>query len=277
MSSKKLQKYELEELSTHLPFRVLNPHEAQKFYDVRLYKTEPGLEPFVQLYWVMRWNLAPDESFAAEVIPSAYTNFTCMPGGPRITGVTTGLYRYTVQGSGTIFGVMFKPGGFAPFYDKPLSHMTDTFIPTVRVFEGATDAFNERVLQSDDETGITLMTNLLLQKNPKNDSNITLVNRIIERSQSEQVITVAERAKEFSMHERSLQKLFTSYVGVGLKWIMLRNRLQSAAFLAESLEAPHWTQIAQDLGYSDQSHFINDFKRIAGMTPRQYASILYRK
>lgn len=35
-------------------------------------------------------------------------------------------------------------------------------------------------------------------------------------------------------------------------------------------EQPDWVGIAYDVGYSSQQHFISDFKKVLGKTPRQY-------
>jgi AraC-like DNA-binding protein len=218
----------------------------------------------------MRWDLPEGVTFGAQVIPSAYTNFTCMPEGARITGVTTGLYNYVIKGSGVIVGIMLRPGGIAPFVDSPRA-LVDRFEPAQRVFRSVDDAFNRRVIASDDETGLDLMREQLLAIGPEPDPNIELIGRIIERSRSAERPSVRSLAEEFAMSLRKLQSLFERYVGVGLKWIILRDRLQRATLIADTVTNPSWTDIAYDLGYTDQSHFIHDFKRIVAMTPRQYA------
>lgn len=256
-------------LEAHLPFRVLNPREASRFYRFSLYTVDDELAYFAQLYWVLRWDLHDGESFDAQVVPSAYTNFTCMPEGARVTGVTTGLYRYPVTGSGVIAGIMFRPGAIAAFHTSP-GALTDGFLPAGECFPGVTAQFNTRVIQSTDEHAISLMRTEVLATRPKADPNIRLINQIITRATGPSPLTVRALAAEFAMSERKLQGLFERYVGVGLKWIMLRDRLQQATLLADTLQQPNWTDIALDLGYSDQSHFINDFRRIIGMTPRQY-------
>ncbi|WP_216626280.1 helix-turn-helix domain-containing protein [Paenibacillus plantarum] len=35
-------------------------------------------------------------------------------------------------------------------------------------------------------------------------------------------------------------------------------------------DVPDWADIAYQLGYSSQQHFISDFKRVLGKTPAQY-------
>ena len=256
--------------SSHSPFRVLHPREAQRYYDHALYEIEGPLTQVAQLSWTMRWELPPDVGFDARVVPSAYTNVTCMPEGARVTGVTTGLYDYPVRGSGVIVGVMFRPGGIAAFVDRPRD-LVDTHLPAQRLFPEIDEEFNKEVIASSDRVALERMQELLLAHLGEPDPNISLINEIIERSQTAQGTTVRSIANEFAMSERKLQSLFERYVGVGLKWIMLRDRLQRATLLADTLAAPNWSEIAYDLGYGDQSHFIHDFKRIVGMTPRQYA------
>ena len=39
-------------------------------------------------------------------------------------------------------------------------------------------------------------------------------------------------------------------------------------------EGPGWAELAADLGYADQAHFIRDFRRVLGQTPAAYASDL---
>jgi AraC-like DNA-binding protein len=199
-----------------------------------------------------------------------------MPGGSRITGVTTGKYRYELTGSGTIFGVMFHPGGLYPFFGKSLSELTDTTLPAVQVFAWANDALNSAILDEEsDMRGVTLMESLLLQKLPAADPNIQLIDRILEMADVMEAPTVASLCQALDLSERRVQELMREYVGVGLKWILLRSRLQRAARFAATLQKTNWADIAFELGYSDQSHFINDFKRLIGKTPSQYAKDIH--
>ena len=73
------------------------------------------------------------------------------------------------------------------------------------------------------------------------------------------------------MYKRQLQGLFNKYVGVGLKWVLMRYRLLEAAERAAHTPDLNWAAVAADLGYSHQSHFVNDFKKLIGQSPQQYA------
>ena len=72
------------------------------------------------------------------------------------------------------------------------------------------------------------------------------------------------------MSRRTLQRLFSEYIGVGPKWVIRRFRLHEAAGRIDAGGAVDWARLALELGYSDQTHFIKDFKAIVGQTPTAY-------
>src|SRR5690606_17313279 len=107
---------------------------------------------------------------------------------------------------------------------------------------------------------------------PEPDDNIELINQIIDCVVADRRITrVDQLAAIFERTPRSLQRLFSQYVGVSPKWVIKRYRLHEAAEQLASGMGVDWPQMAQELGYFDQAHFIKDFKSIIGVTPAEYA------
>ena len=49
---------------------------------------------------------------------------------------------------------------------------------------------------------------------------------------------------------------------------------QGAAGRLEAGTVTTWSDLALSLGYADQSHFINDFRRLVGRSPGSYAQSL---
>lgn len=253
------------------PKEVLNPHQTAELYMFHTRKPSDDLVAFVDYYWTMRWDLTGQPPFIAEVIPSPYTNLTFMPDGAKITGVTTGKYIYELKDAGVIVGVKFKPGGLYLFYKKSLHELTDKVGPATLIFPEVDEAYNEDILSLSDDEAIEKVEKLLKAKKPEADRNLELITDIIAYLETAQpsLTMLVERSR---LSERRLQEIFRQYVGVGIKWIILRVRLIKAVELAATLENPNWTDIAYNLGYGDQSHFINDFKRVIGKTPVQYAA-----
>lgn len=278
MTRLRLQKSAPLETSDSLPKEILNPLKAAEQYDLRMYSPCADLADFVDEYWILRWDLRGKQPFTCEVIPSPYINLTFMSEGARITGVTTGKYSYEVSGIGKIIGAKFKPGGFRPFWRDSVHELTDTTAPALRIFSEIDDVYNNAMLaMTSDKATIEQFEKLLLAYSPTPDKNIDLIENIIQSLDIDDCITVQSVARKFGVSERYLQELFRTYVGVGIKWIISRVRLQKAAGLAAKLESPNWAEVATQLGYNDQSHFVNDFKKIIGKPPAQYATIVRSK
>ena len=60
----------------------------------------------------------------------------------------------------------------------------------------------------------------------------------------------------------------------GLGKRFAKGRLLEAVELAAQLQEPNWASVAADLGYSHQSHFVNDFKKLVGKSPLQYTQTI---
>ena len=75
----------------------------------------------------------------------------------------------------------------------------------------------------------------------------------------------------YGLNKRMLQRLFARYVGVSPKWVIQRYRLNEAAEQLANGESINQAELALNLGYSDQAHFIRDFKSIVGVSPAAYA------
>ena len=124
--------------------------------------------------------------------------------------------------------------------------------------------------RSDDEAAVAFV-DLLQARSPRFDGDIDLINAIITAIETDDTLrSVAAVGTMFGRSERWLQQLFSDYVGIGLKWLLQRHRLLAAAAQIRASDAPDWTAIAYDLGYSSQQHFITDFGKVLGETPVQY-------
>jgi AraC-like DNA-binding protein len=66
--------------------------------------------------------------------------------------------------------------------------------------------------------------------------------------------------------------VFRHYVGVPVKWVLCRYRLQHAALEIEIDSSVDVADLAVRLGWYDQAHFINDFRSMLGCTPGEYAT-----
>ncbi len=258
---------------------ILDPVRAATRFELSRYLPSSELVPFVEHHWTIHWDLRGQPPYISEVLPHSSINFAFTVERGWITGITTSMYTYEVKGTGSIIGTMFKPGGFYPFWKKNISTITDQEVDTVAVFPETDEDFRYRLFDMEnDEAMVAKVEELLLSKKPRIDQNLTLITSILEAVNTEKDLRSVEMVTErFSVSERTVQYLFKKYVGVGLKWVLMRYRLLEAVELAAQLEDPNWALVAADLGYSHQSHFVNDFKKLVGKAPEQYAQSIRAK
>lgn len=76
---------------------------------------------------------------------------------------------------------------------------------------------------------------------------------------------IATLAKTLGLSERSLERRFQIHVGTTPKKYARIVRLRSTIFQREKLSS--WAEVAYAAGYYDQSHMINDFQELYGMSP----------
>ncbi len=83
------------------------------------------------------------------------------------------------------------------------------------------------------------------------------------------IVKAALEGTKFGASQRSLQRRFGRTVGVNPAYIAQIERAWQAVHLLKQGKAI--TEVADELGYSDQAHLNRNLKRITGFTPRQNA------
>ena len=190
-----------------------------------------------------------------------------------VAGVFTGRFVRRLEGSGRVLGVKFLPGGFRPFLDGPVSALTDRRLSLTEIFGSAADDLERRALAAPGpEQAFAVIQEFLRARRPVAREAIGLVGRIVERAANDRGITrVAQLVAGSGLAPRQLQRLFDEYVGVRPKWVIQRYRLHEAAERIAASPEHDWAELALELGYADQAHFVRDFRRFVGSTPAAYA------
>ncbi len=250
---------------------ILHPSAAAKHYSLQHYKPSDDSAPFVERYWIVRWQLPTGVDFSAEILPDPNVNMSFTAKTTTITGVVTKKFTYSISGMGVVLGVKFRAGGFYPFFGRSVVDITDKIIPASNVFTGDLSTLSGQFIkQSTDAELVSRVEGLLRTKRPKFDQHLATITKIIKNiSDDHSIRQVQSITKLFGISERTLQHLFRKYVGIGPKWVINRYRLQdAAAHIAK--DKNDWTKIALEAGYTDQPHFIRDFRQILGETPAEY-------
>jgi AraC-like DNA-binding protein len=238
------------------------------------------LADLVERHWLVRWALPGGRRASVTLLPHPCVNLVFDRGQVAVAGVGRERFTYEYEGQGRVFGVKFRPGAFLPFLGGPVSQLTGQTVPLAAVW-GADDArrfAGELAASADLDALVAVAERHLRAHRPRPDPEVATVGRIVHALLYDRSVSrVDDVSARFGLSARSLQRLFQRYVGVSPKWVLQRYRLhEAAARLAEGASGT-WAEVAVELGYFDQSHFIRDFTRAVGMTPVAYADACNRR
>ncbi|MEV3848266.1 helix-turn-helix domain-containing protein [Streptomyces microflavus] len=240
----------------------------------------PALRPYLEHYWLIDWDL--DQPYAAHVVPHPTVNLVLQryeagesarerAGYAEVAGIGLGLFTQKLTGRGRVCGVQFRPGGFRPFApEHALSDLTGRRIDAAEVLR--TPPPVGAVLDpADEDARVRALDACLLALEPRPDPQATLAMELVDRVRTDRSVRrVGQLARSAGLSPRTLQRLFSAYVGVGPKWVILRYRIHEALERAESEPAVDWARLAADLGYSDQAHLVRDFTATVGVPPTAF-------
>jgi AraC-like DNA-binding protein len=136
---------------------VLRPEEAATRFRLVRHSPSQALAPFVEYYWIPRWDLRGEPPFAQTILPHPNVHLVFEASGAGIFGVDRRLFTRSLSGLGLAFGVRFLAGCFRPFWQAPISQLTDRVVPAARLFGPQAERTRQAVMRigSAGATGAT--------------------------------------------------------------------------------------------------------------------------
>jgi AraC-like DNA-binding protein len=249
------------------------------------YRVAPALAPYVELVWMLEGTA----TYGSEtVLPNGAVELIVNLGSPHkvvdpknswatvfreswIAGMQQAPLTIQAVRESNLVGIRFRPGGCRPFLGSPLTEITDQVIEASELFGPFIERLCERV-------GRALSPHERLQ---------AIEAALLERIGSIAVDPLAERAVAMlagsggrvrtrrvadllGTTEKTLISRFSRAVGVTPKVFARITRLQGVIRAVSNQTRPDWADVALACGYFDQSHLINDFRRLSGTTPEDY-------
>jgi len=249
---------------------VLHQTISESKYRLQRYLPCRELKHLVEVYWCVSWQLG-DEIHLQQNVPHPSCNLTLENGKFKVYGPVTKSFSYPLTNQGLIFGVKFTPAGFYSFHPSSISMLLDKVFPAENLFPSwETDLSQLLPARLVVLEVVQELEALLLQQQPEVSDKQRQVNQWLAAIENRPELTqVAQLEFEFKQSKRQLQRMFRQYVGLSPKWILRKYRMHQAL---DTLASPDCDiqQLICQLGYTDQSHFIRDFKCFTGVSPQQY-------
>jgi AraC-like DNA-binding protein len=229
---------------------------------------------WVQHFWVESWDLQDHDPQIREVLPHPCVHLVLARGRSRVYGVQLERVVRELRGRDCIVGVKFRPGAFYPFLQRPVRSLTNRSVPATELLQGAERAEQEVQNCRDERALVEIASRLLLVNLPSDDSAVNPAGALVEEIARDRNVTRVEHlASRHNLSERTLQRLFSRYVGASARWVIKRYRVFEALGRLAAGRDVDFATLAQELGYYDQAHFINDFRKLVGHSPAAYLEI----
>lgn len=262
---------------------MLRPDEFAQHVALERLAASGGAQRWVENHWCLRWDMPAGAKFVSQVLPHPTCSLTVElgshprdgvpPGGAVVvTGVATRRFDVDVAGWGRVVGVKFRPGGLAALTGRAASAWTDRTVPATEVIPPPLVATlcDPDLADRPPEWAATAEAGLR-DLAPADDARYTdLLDIVAGMLADRSLLTVADVCARYALSERTLQRLFTHYVGVGPKWVLARYRMHDVVTAIDDGYDGTLTDLAARSGWYDQAHFTRDFTALVGVPPGQY-------
>lgn len=252
------------------PEAIVRPRAGQRAFDVERLAPSEELAEFVDYYWFVRWQV-PEEHHQ-QVIPQPRIHVAAENRRLFVHGVSRERFFRTLTGTGQVLGAAFHPGGFRPLLKGSVDAISGKVRPGRDVLGLDDRPAAAQILTASVSTEMVgVLEDYLLGTHPEPDPagrEVTTLVGVAQRSTG--IVRAEQLAAHAGLSLRSLQRLFTTYVGVGPKWVIQRFRILDATEAAHSGKPINWAGLADELGFSDQAHLTRVFTQVVGTPPAAY-------
>jgi AraC-like DNA-binding protein len=250
------------------------------------YQPSRSLQSIVDCYWIIRTTgsrneLSPkhrclplgmleliiqlDDNFAhgtvcnrSYIFPKSY-----------LVGIMKESVCWQMRGNSASFGVRLKPEGVLQLFQTPLADLCNGFADAESFLAKADTPIIERIREAPDHKARIFLMEAFLHSqlarfNPERNYFTEALKQIRSKEGN---FTHTTLEKKLQVGERQLQRMFKDNLGLSPKSYFRIMRFRQAFDSVKAQQEVDWLELTHSLGYSDQSHFIRDFKEFAGVTP----------
>ncbi len=166
--------------------------------------------------------------------------------------------------------VQFKPYGAYPFLHQPVSTLCEQIIASQEIFGADILELHQRLKLGDNHQKFEILSQWLIsrfdaQKQPPSEL-VELVTQFQETGEG----TYSELAQPYEYSKKHLIDQFKKFVGLTPKYFHRICRFNDLLEVINRQEKISWAQVAYNCGFSDQSHFIREFKHFSGFNPQEF-------
>lgn len=196
-----------------------------------------------------------------------------------VAGLQTKPRSVESYGRSKMIMVQFKPAGAFTVLHDPLHYFTNDYVNLDAVFAGEAEDIWEQLQEAKNLIQqVRIVEGFLFQKiNKAKLPSEKLLNSVDLLFSETCHLSIQQICTHLNISRKHLNELAKNFAGVSPKTLTSLNRLQKTLKTMSSSSGDKLTDLAYELDYFDQAHFINDFRRLTDLKPSDYARIVDKK
>lgn len=197
---------------------------------------------------------------------------TCPPS--LIVGARSTYEIVDTSDMADLIGIVFEPGGFAPFASDSVHHFSNRNIGLEDVWGASALTLRDRLREiPSPQARFRLLEQFLLERFAGHLSRHRIVDFALSSFQRAPCVsTVREVARSTGWSERRFSQVFREQVGFSPKaWTRIQRFQRAVRQLHAGVDLP-WAEMGLDCGFYDQSHFANEFRAFSGIDATTYSA-----
>ncbi|MCW5517473.1 AraC family transcriptional regulator [Muriicola sp. Z0-33] len=174
--------------------------------------------------------------------------------------------------------IQFRASGAYPFLHTPMHELNNKVVPAQELFGNEILELRSAILSEHTASGkFNLVAHWLLNLfdakkiAPKELIDVHLHIKTTPVAESSQIIA------SYPNSQKHLIQQFKNYFGLTPKLLHRIYRFNEILKQIQNKQQIKWSQIAYEFGYSDQSHFIKEFKEFSGFNPSEFIDLEFHK
>ncbi len=191
-------------------------------------------------------------------------------------GQTNGYQDMEVTGRFGMVGVYLYPSSLPLLFGLPAIEVTNHIVDVQTLLGKEGEELEYKILMSNsDWKRIALITNFFMAKLREHSNNEASVQFCVDQIlQTRGSVRVEHMAETVNLSRRQLERKFVVSSGLSPKLFSRITRFRHVIRLSNLQTIKSLSALAYEAGYSDQSHFIREFKEFSGYTPKTYFKTL---
>jgi AraC-like DNA-binding protein len=246
------------------------------------YAPSEKLRPFVECFWTRDLVVGREHSSPSvhRVLPDGcidvvlgFSGRADEPESAMVVGTMTRALILEPGASPECFvGVRFRPAKAAAFLSVPANELTDLRVPLDELWLDAGEVRDALAVSVDAMERVRALERVLAARvSPsvvaaQHDVD-EAIRRIVDAGGS---LGITRLAPALGVTRQHLARRFSQLVGVSPKTFARVVRLGRVIERARAMpagEAINWSALAVELGYYDQSHLVDEFRELTGVSP----------